>query len=359
MASNVLEWQKSIFAAMSLDELFKTGAQATENLMLSLGTLGLENDNVDSAVGIFVEMFVSCVKLGFNTDSLSQLQTQFINKVLPEQLKSAAIDWGSGVVLSITQEDYDAVNLYNVLLQNQVGDPRTIGTSALKLLLSAAYIDGELDDDIAEKIDSIFGMVLTGLFFESGYESVPVPKKKLTGLEAKVFDYMSRQKDFQIIREREFSTAIPGASASEVKSAINSLCEKGILYYTEAFAEFLDLNGYHLNVQPEDVELDLTGINGGSSKSPKKSTVKANNKAEDTKAGKKEKKIKTITNPVISETIAQEDTRVVINGKISILVPRGMTYSTDKNEIGQQRSFVFIKEERNAYYDESNGPLGL
>ncbi len=57
----------------------------------------------------------------------------------------------------------------------------------------------------------------------------------------------------------------------------------------------------------------------------------------------------------ISKTKATEPARVVINRDLSVYIPSGMVYSTDKNEINTNRLLVFIKEETNDRYIEEFG----
>lgn len=51
--------------------------------------------------------------------------------------------------------------------------------------------------------------------------------------------------------------------------------------------------------------------------------------------------------------VAAKQEKVVINHNFSIVVPEGYTYSTDKQDINDNRLLVFIKEEPNEYYKEN------
>lgn len=53
--------------------------------------------------------------------------------------------------------------------------------------------------------------------------------------------------------------------------------------------------------------------------------------------------------------IANQNERVIVNRSFSILIPQGYTYSMDANEINDNRTLVFIKTERNEYFNKQTG----
>ena len=136
------------------------------------------------------------------------------------------------------EQIYDALNEpitdyeYDVTTQiTQLGNAAAM--PFLHLILSFAYIDEVFEDEIAEKLDGLFGLNLMMEFFASGMEEVPAPKIKLTGLEAEIVTWF--REDDQLKPLKDILARFSDHPASEVQAALDSLCEKGVLYGGEKF----------------------------------------------------------------------------------------------------------------------------
>lgn len=57
----------------------------------------------------------------------------------------------------------------------------------------------------------------------------------------------------------------------------------------------------------------------------------------------------------IPKTLAHEDVRVVVDRAFSIVIPAGMTYSTDKNEINANRQLCAISTRETELFRENFG----
>lgn len=97
----------------------------------------------------------------------------------------------------------------------------------LHFILSIAYADGVFEDEVAERLDGIFGVNLLGLFFDSGLEEVPKAPVRLTGLEAEVVDALKA--DDSLCFLRDIQARFPTVPGSELRQVLDSLCEKGVL----------------------------------------------------------------------------------------------------------------------------------
>lgn len=104
----------------------------------------------------------------------------------------------------------------------------------LYIVLGFAYIDGKADDQVMNKLDEMLGMNLLALFMQSESEVVPTPQTRLVGLEAEIYNlFKSKNK---MISLNEVATHFPDKSKTEIKTALDSLCDKAILFGGENFA---------------------------------------------------------------------------------------------------------------------------
>ena len=51
----------------------------------------------------------------------------------------------------------------------------------------------------------------------------------------------------------------------------------------------------------------------------------------------------------------QENKRIIINKEISVIVPEGYLYSDKSRELKDRLSIVFMREEKNDYYENTMG----
>lgn len=101
----------------------------------------------------------------------------------------------------------------------------------LQFVLSIAYADGVFEDEVAERLDRIFGINLLQLFFDSDLESVPAPRIKVGGLEAEIVDALRADSDLCFLRD--IQAHFPQKSQLVLKNALDSLCEKEVLSRTD------------------------------------------------------------------------------------------------------------------------------
>ena len=242
MASNMMELMKSKFASMSKDELSLTARSANDNL--ALGFMSSGNMQLMLAGNFVVQ---SCLKLGFCTRKLSQEQ-QWMTKELYRMSEEIRETQAAGSVEAITEQDYQ-------LIEKLAGANRQISESMFNLIMCAAYVDGGLKAEVERKIDPMFGFLFAVLFAESGMESVPSPKIRVTGLEARVLDYMLKKDTMMSLSE--IANNFPGETKAAVKEALDGLCEKDLVHWLfNVISE-----PYSAGVDREDVDIVLSDQN--------------------------------------------------------------------------------------------------
>ena len=121
----------------------------------------------------------------------------------------------------IVEENYNAVNIIT-----QLGNEMAF--SFLYIVLGFAYIDGEVDEQVMNKLDGLFADTLLSLFMQSDSQNVPTPQIKLDGLEAEIYKWFKLEDKLRPLDE--IVAHFPNYSKSEIKSALDSLCVKGIFY---------------------------------------------------------------------------------------------------------------------------------
>ena len=161
-------------------------------------------------------------KLGVAGDGVINAQEkELINEVFSKVWNGSMDDIYNMLGSDIEDNEYNMVRKLT-----QLGND--IAMPFLYFVLSFAYIDGEIEDDVAERLDGLFGMNLLADFIQSGQEVVPAPKIRLTGLEADIVKWF--QSDDQARPLNDIVAHFSGKSRGEVQKALDSLVDKGVLY---------------------------------------------------------------------------------------------------------------------------------
>lgn len=160
-------------------------------------------------------------KLGVAGDGkINDQEKELIDDVFSRSYQGPIEEVYELVGAEIKESDYKAVEMLTKL-----GNP--VAMPFLYYVLSFAYIDGVIEDEVAERLDSIFGMNLLADFFMSGAEEVPPQKAKHDGLEEKIVQWF--QSDNQLRPLDDIVAHFSGHSKEEVKSTLDALVDKGIL----------------------------------------------------------------------------------------------------------------------------------
>ena len=302
MASNMMNLMKAKYAAMSNEKRVMTAKQAGNTIEEGI----IEHEaNLTLAYGAPL----LCLKLGFCSQELSVKQKVFLQELFQniEGAKEAAT---AVAVEPICETDYKVIQLGEMI-------GREVYEAMFDMVMCAAYADKGLDAEVEAKIDPLFGKLFLILFVESGLESVPAPKQKVTGLEARILDRMFKMRDdgetlptFKTIR-----TAFPEESETSVQNALNSLCEKDLVHYMYG----LLFKPYSVDIDREDVIIDLADESSASKDVSAKKTTKKNaddiSTAEKKESEKKETAKKTAELPFASgeDSDGEKDAQVFID----------------------------------------------
>ena len=254
MASNMMELMKSKFAAMSRDELSLTARGANDNVATGFMSLGMSSGNLQLMIaGNFVVQ--SCLKLGFCTQKLSAKQNWFMNELYPHNYQNMVETQSAAAVEPIKEDDYQLIGTF-------ADKNRQISEAMFNLLMSAAYADGGLKTEVERRIDPIFGFLFAAQFADTGMESVPspsVPRKKVTGLEAKILDKLLTVEHMMPLQD--IIDSFPSETKNTVKTALDHLVDQDLVTYYYNIDPRVCKDPYRANVEREDVEIVLSDTN--------------------------------------------------------------------------------------------------
>ena len=212
--------RNNLFANMENKFEFATEEEITETALSSLselvGEISYMNDQTKFGIAVLG------AKLGVSGDGMANEKEKRLVDEVFGRIWNGPMELIYEMVRTAPDDsDYDLIKKLT-----QLGN--SVAIPFLHFILSFAYIDGVFEDDIAEKLDSLFGMNLMAAFIDSGLESVPSPRVKLSGLEAEIVEWF--RTDDQLRPLADIQAHFPGRSKAEVKTALDSLCSKGLIY---------------------------------------------------------------------------------------------------------------------------------
>lgn len=218
MRSNMFANIENKFQGASEDEIIGTALASLNDMISELSSFDGKAKFIIAIIG---------AKLGVSGDGeINDKEKMLLNTVFENIWNGPMDDIYKLVDSPIEEKDYELVQQLTQL-GNDVVMP------FLYYILSFAYIDGVFEDNVAEKLDGLFGMNLLADFFESGLEEVPAPGIKLTGLEAEIAEWF--QSDDELRKFEDIQSHFPCESAEDLKDALDSLCDKGVLYNVDSF----------------------------------------------------------------------------------------------------------------------------
>ncbi len=211
--SNMFANIENIFKFAEKEEIISTA-------LSSLGELLNAIDHMDDQVKFGI-MLVGA-QLGVAGDGvLNSQEKELIDEVFGRIWNGSMSEIYDMVGVDIQESDYDMVQ--NVI---QLGNP--VAMPFLYYILSFAYIDGEIEDDVAERLDGLFGMNLLIDFMQSGAEEVTSSQICLTDLEAEIVSWF--REDDTLHSLKEIQAHFSSKSKIEVQKALDNLVDRGILY---------------------------------------------------------------------------------------------------------------------------------
>lgn len=219
MRSNMFANLENKFEFAGKEVIEATAVQSLAELVEELR----ETFNTEAIFGIMIVM----ARLGVAGDGvLNQAEKDLIDEVFGRMYKGSMDEIYNAIGTTIPDSDYEMIGMI-AKMGNQIAMP------LLHCILSFAYIDQVMEDHVAEKLDSLFGMNLMMEFFNSDLEEVPRPKIRLTGQEAEIVEWF--KSDDQLRSLADIQKRFPNKSRAELKRTLDGLCQKGILYGGDQF----------------------------------------------------------------------------------------------------------------------------
>ncbi len=218
MRSKFFVYLENEFELAEAEDIVATAIAAIEELV---GTLPSFDDKTKFAIA------VTGAKLGVSGDGqINAKEKMLIDTVFGQFWKGSMEQVYELLGAAIAESDYELVK--SVI---QMGDRAVF--QLLRWILRFAYIDEVLEDEIANKLDGLFGMPLMRIFFASGMKDVPPRRVKVTPLEAEIVKWF--QTHDKLVPLLDIRIHFSDSSKEEVKAALDNLCAKGILYGGEEF----------------------------------------------------------------------------------------------------------------------------
>ena len=216
--------RSNMFANMENQFEFCDTEEITEKTLQGYaGVIGELGDNFEGDVMFMTLILAAKLGVASKCGTLNSKEKALVDSVFGQVWNGDMEEVYDMVAKEITDNDYNLVEMLAQMGNN-------VALPFLYMVLGFAYIDEKVNDQIMEKLDGMFGMNLLALFMQSGLEEVPAPQVKLVGLEADIVEWF--ESDDQLRPLKDIVAHFPGKSESEVKSALDSLCDKEILYGT-------------------------------------------------------------------------------------------------------------------------------
>lgn len=241
--SNMFALIESRFDGATKEQITATAEALASKIILTLS----QSLGEDAALSI-VNMLLLSAKMGVAGDRMiGKEERLLLNDVFSDYITDMAPVYEI-VSKKITDSDYEMMTTIPKL-------GNEIAMSFLNFILCFAYIDGKFEDEVAERLDGIFGITLLMEFIESGLEEVPsVPSKiEISDFEKEIIKYFAKCDD-KMIPLDTICKHFNGRTKTEIKSVLDGMCEKGILGGGDRFFNCL----YYLS---DDIEVDFEDEN--------------------------------------------------------------------------------------------------
>jgi len=165
------------FAAADKQTILNT---AHDGMLDFIETSGMTN------VKIILSLFLAVAKIGLcGKHKLSAPQKEMVQDILSDIFKYPGDMEGVYTELSkgYSENDFAMLEQFcNTALSLHATEP---ALHLLSVILSFAYIDGKLDDTVGARLESIYGMILIGNFFEQGETEDPINDEEKAAEERK------------------------------------------------------------------------------------------------------------------------------------------------------------------------------
>lgn len=192
-------------------------------------------------------------RMGVNGDRAFNAQEREICRAITKSYNDKSVEDLEDDILSwnIDDEILEGIRMYAMLGQD-------VAMALVYYILCWALADEEIEPDVEDRIERLFGVNLLVDFTQSGMESVPVPRLKvsLTKLEYDIISWFQCENEPHPLKDiqKKFSSN----SAAVVKNAMEHLRDLGLVFGGENFIMdiyFLDVD----NLNNADITVEGQG----------------------------------------------------------------------------------------------------
>lgn len=218
--------RSNLFAQVENKFKFATESEITDIAFLSLDEL--IEVIPDEEIKVKFTMILLGAKLGVaGREKITEKEKRLVDKIFGRIYNGPMEKVYDSLNGAITEKDYDLVRSF-ILLYSQAALPY------LHFILSFAYVDDVFEDDVAERLDGIFGFSLMTALFTGDLDEENTPQIQLVGIEAEIAQWFQSHDELKQLRD--IQAHFSHKSKIEVKTALEHLCEKGVLYSIDTFA---------------------------------------------------------------------------------------------------------------------------
>lgn len=217
MAGNLIKYYEQQILQLTAEERMELASEVIPNIV-SDGNGGLRWDGKTTL--LFLAL---CARAGIGSSRpMNASETALADYLSRERLSSLPENTLATLIDSIELDDSAEALVKMTALMGQ-----DVAMDVFRYILCWACADDLVEPEVEDRLESGFGMNLLVDFGDSGLESVPMPKVQLMGLEAEIA--LLLKNDDEVIFLRDIQAHFPDRSESEVKRALDCLCEKGVL----------------------------------------------------------------------------------------------------------------------------------
>lgn len=221
MRSNMFANIESGFKNSSKEENILNAAESFQHII----DMSSELEDADSMI---IGLAIVGARLGVAGDGvINEDEKEIINEFFGALLDNPDIDEIYEMIgTDISEEDFELVEGF-VKLGNNAAMP------FLGYILSFAYVDGIFEDEVAQRLDSIYGMNLLTEFFNGGIDEVPSSTIRLTGLDAHIAKWFDDDDELRTLKD--IKEQFPEETEEDIEKSLDYLCDEGVLYSVDTF----------------------------------------------------------------------------------------------------------------------------
>ena len=272
MRGNLFANKEYAFRNYSEEKIAQIAVDSFHNLFERAVYRGISDEG-----GIFI--ILTPIRLGVGHDGmLSSKEKKLMRKMLAA-IPDEMVDKLCGILEGLTLEAAFAI-------VEPVAASMEFAPHMLNIIFCFAHIDGRFNDNVANKLEGMFGLCLMGEFFNSDDEDVPPQRAtvEVSDLQMKIIKWLKTDNMMYPLADiqKHFSSESPTA----VKNAMQDLEKKGIVYGGERFINNMygldDVDNIDFVVKNSSISSSRTSATSTQSTSTAKKSDQTKTKANNT-----------------------------------------------------------------------------